>query len=31
MKANLIQNLGHGIKKSKAKTKTQCVHDVNEK
>jgi hypothetical protein len=29
MKANLIINLGHGIKKSKAKTR--CVHDMNAK
>jgi hypothetical protein len=31
MKAYIIQNLAHGIKKSKAKTKTRCVHDVNAK
>jgi hypothetical protein len=29
MKASLILNLGHGIRKSKAKT--WCVHDVNAK
>jgi hypothetical protein len=29
MKANLIINLGHGIRKSKAKTR--CVHDLNAK
>jgi hypothetical protein len=29
MKACLVQNLGHGIKKSKEKTR--CVHDVNAK
>jgi hypothetical protein len=29
MKARLIINSGHGIRKSKAKT--QCVHDLNVK
>jgi hypothetical protein len=31
MKTNLALNLGHGIKKSKVKTKTWCVHNVNAK
>ncbi len=31
MKTNLALNPGHGIIKSKAKTKTWCVHNVNAK
>jgi hypothetical protein len=31
MKTNLALNPSHGIKKSKVKTKTWCVHNVNAK